>query len=135
MNSENQFGGLKAQIEMLCTVRPVGRVVRVKAGIIEIDGLGSAARIGDWIMVQRDGQPPLASEVVQLQGGKIIALPEGTPDGVALQNRAGKFEQRHIRSTPGTIYCKKTEHRHWQIVQMRVGMRHRLCRFLCSGVK
>lgn len=88
MNSENQFGGLKAQIEMLCTVRPVGRVVRVKAGIIEIDGLGSAARIGDWIMVQRDGQPPLASEVVQLQGGKIIALPEGTPDGVALQNRA-----------------------------------------------
>jgi flagellum-specific ATP synthase len=88
MEPASQISGLRAQIESLRPVRPVGRVVRVKSGVIEIVGLESTARIGDWIMVQRDGQPPLASEVVQLQGGTIIALPEGAPDGVALQNRA-----------------------------------------------
>jgi flagellum-specific ATP synthase len=88
MEPASQISGLRAQIDSLRPVRPVGRVVQVKSGVIEIVGLDTTARIGDWIMVQRDGQPPLASEVVQLQGGTIIALPEGAPDGVALQNRA-----------------------------------------------
>lgn len=88
MESPTQISGLRAQIEALHSVRPVGRVTQVKAGIIEIVGLQSTARIGDWIMVQRDGQPPLGSEIVQLRGDTIIALPEGAPDGVALQNRA-----------------------------------------------
>ncbi|WP_284374921.1 FliI/YscN family ATPase [Sulfitobacter pacificus] len=88
MESPTQISGLRAEIESLHPVRPVGRVTRVKAGIIEIAGLASIARIGDWITVHREGQPPLGSEVVQLRCDTIIALPEAVPDGVALQNRA-----------------------------------------------
>ncbi|MDF3415197.1 FliI/YscN family ATPase [Sulfitobacter sp. M57] len=88
MQTATQLGGLRAQINALSPVRPVGRVARVKAGVIEVLGLAATARIGDWITIQREGQPPLASEVVQLKGDVIIALPEGVPDGVALQDRA-----------------------------------------------
>jgi len=88
MQTATLLGGLRAQINALSPVRPVGRVARVKAGVIEILGLAAIARIGDWITIQREGQHPLASEVVQLKGDVIIALPEGVPDGVALQDRA-----------------------------------------------
>ncbi len=88
MSSGSQLSGLNAQIETLRAVRSVGRVVQVKAGIIEISGLADLARIGDWILVQRDRENPLPSEVVQLRGDAVIALPEQAPDGVALQNRA-----------------------------------------------
>ncbi len=101
MTTITHLAGLNAQIETLQAVHPVGRVVRVKSGVIEIAGLADVARIGDWIMVHRTGQSPLACEVVQLQSGQIIALPEGPPDGVALRNRAVLSEDGAIAPADG----------------------------------
>lgn len=88
MTSANALTGLRAQIETLKAVRPVGRVVQVRAGVIDIAGLEGIARIGDWLSVQREGMTPLFCEVVQLRGDTVVALPEQAPDGIGLQNRA-----------------------------------------------
>jgi len=96
MPTPSQFDALRAQVSNLNPVRKVGRVVRVRAGIIEISGLAEHARIGDWVNIRRAGRPPISSEVVQLAGQTLIALPEEIPEGVALQDRA-------ILSGAGTI--------------------------------
>lgn len=88
MQTYSAIDGLRAQIDRIKPVRKVGRIVRVRAGIVEIAGLAAHARIGDWIEIRRVGRAPIMSEVVQLNGDTLIALPEETPEGVALQNRA-----------------------------------------------
>ena len=93
MISESELDGLRAQIETLAAVRPVGRIRQVSAGMIDIAGLAQTARIGDWIMVERKDRPPLAGEVVQLDGGIIRVLPEDAPEGVALDGRAVLSDQ------------------------------------------
>ena len=88
MTTASQLEGLYAQINDLNPVHIVGRVVRVRAGVIEISGLTEHARIGDWIEIRRKGRSSISSEVVQLSGDTLIALPEEAPDGVALRDRA-----------------------------------------------
>ena len=53
------LGGLTAEIDSLSCTRPVGRVERVDAGVVHVSGITDAARIGDWITIQR-GKAPLA---------------------------------------------------------------------------
>ncbi|MEM6939029.1 MAG: FliI/YscN family ATPase [Pseudomonadota bacterium] len=88
MTSPSHLSALQAQITQLTAVRPVGRVVRVRAGTVEVAGLAAHARLGDWIKVRRMVGKPIMAEVVQLAGDRLIALPEEQPDGVALQDRA-----------------------------------------------
>lgn len=79
--------GLMAQIETCVPVRPMGRVARVEAGVVHIAGLADAARIGDWISIERSDFSPLKGEVVQLRDGLLVALPDAAPMGIALDNR------------------------------------------------
>jgi flagellum-specific ATP synthase len=83
----SKLPGLTAQIETLQTVRAVGRVVAVKAGVVQVAGLASQARIGDWIKIQCADADAISGEVVQLQEAHLIALPDAAPDGVALNDR------------------------------------------------
>lgn len=87
MTTAARLAGLMAQIDSMKAVRPLGRVTDVKSGVIRVGGLGHVARIGDAIRISRRDQPPLLGEVVQLQDGVTVVLPEGMPDGVALQDR------------------------------------------------
>ena len=87
--------GLMAQIDTCTAVRSIGRVSRIEAGVVHISGLAETARIGDWVSIVRTGAPPLKGEIVQLQASMIVALPEETPIGVALDSRVtllGAFE-------------------------------------------
>lgn len=88
MASPADLLGLGTQIEMLRPVWPVGRVSRVRAGVIELSGLADDVKIGDRIRICRMGLSPLDSEVVQLLNNVVLVLPEETPDGVALNDRA-----------------------------------------------
>lgn len=88
MSTGSQLDGLYAQINEIKSVRAVGRVVQVRAGVIEIAGLADHARIGDWIRINRADRSPINSEVVQLGGDTLIVLPEESPEGVALKDRA-----------------------------------------------
>ncbi|MEP5731442.1 MAG: FliI/YscN family ATPase [Sulfitobacter sp.] len=81
--------GLHAHLDALTPIRPVGRVSQVRAGVINISGLDSGTvRIGDRINVTRAARGALACEVVQLNGDAVVALPEESPEGVALNDRA-----------------------------------------------
>ncbi|MFK7878942.1 FliI/YscN family ATPase [Roseobacter sp.] len=95
MNKPLPFDGLTAQITDLNPVRAIGRVTRVEAGVIHVSGLAGKARIGDLIIVYRQGEP-LSGEVLQLEGDKLVLLPDQAPDGVALQDRAALLEARGI---------------------------------------
>ncbi|WP_298968664.1 FliI/YscN family ATPase [uncultured Roseobacter sp.] len=95
MNTPLPFDGLTAQITDLNPVRAIGRVTRVEGGVIQVSGLAGKARIGDLIIVYRQGEP-LSGEVLQLDGDILVLLPDQAPDGVALQDRAALLEARGI---------------------------------------
>lgn len=102
MNKPIPFEGLAAQITELNPVRSIGRVNRVEAGLIHISGLAGKARIGDLVVVYRQGDP-LSGEVLQLDGEKLIILPDQEPSGVALNDRAALLEARGIAPSDGWI--------------------------------
>lgn len=95
MNNSLPFDGLTAQITDLNPVRAIGRVTRVEGGVIHVSGLAGKARIGDLIIVYRQGEP-LSGEILQLDGDTLVLLPDQAPDGVALQDRAALLEARGI---------------------------------------
>ncbi|WP_299672792.1 FliI/YscN family ATPase [uncultured Roseobacter sp.] len=95
MNQPISFDGLTAQITELNPVRAIGRVLRVEGGVIHVSGLSGKARIGDLIVVYRQGEP-LSGEVLQLKGDTLVLLPDQAPDGVALRDRAALLESRGI---------------------------------------
>ncbi len=95
MTKHIPFDGLTAQITELNPVRAIGRVVRVEAGLIHVSGLGGKARIGDLAVVYRHGEP-LSGEVLQLDDGLLVLLPDQSPDGVALNDRTALLQARGI---------------------------------------
>ena len=92
MNADRVMNGVRAQVGRLAPVRSVGRVTRVRAGVIDVIGVSAEACIGDRIRISRDGAPPLEGEIVQLSETGALILPESAPDGVALGARAARVE-------------------------------------------
>ncbi|WP_299826063.1 FliI/YscN family ATPase [uncultured Roseobacter sp.] len=105
MNQPIPFDGLTAQITELNPVRAIGRVVRVEGGVIHVAGLAGKARIGDLVIVYRQGEP-LSGEVLQLDGDLLVLLPDQAPEGVALQDRAALLEARGI--APSNAWVGRT---------------------------
>ncbi|MDW3223542.1 MAG: FliI/YscN family ATPase [Paracoccaceae bacterium] len=95
MSQSLNFEGVTSQIKDLEPVHDVGRVTRVDGGVIHVTGLAGKARIGDLIVVYRQGTP-LSGEVLQLDGNILVLLPDQAPDGVALNDRAALLEARGI---------------------------------------
>lgn len=78
---------LTALIESLEPVQDIGRVVAVKAGVVEITGLSGQAHIGDRVLIHRDNGIALTGEILQLSGDVVTALPDANLTGVALGTR------------------------------------------------
>lgn len=102
MNKPIPFEGLTARITELNPVRSIGRVSRVEAGVIHITGLAGKARIGDLVIVYRQGEP-LSGEVLQLVGDTLVLLPDQEPDGIALNDRAALLDARGIAPSDGWV--------------------------------
>lgn len=102
MNKPIPFDGLTAQIAELNPVRAIGRVTRVEAGVIHVSGLAGKARMGDLVIIYRQGEP-LSGEVLQLDGDRLVLLPDQQPDGVALNDRAALLQARGIAPSDGWI--------------------------------
>ena len=96
MKEADAFETAIAQINAITPLRPVGKVTRVKAGLIEVSGLQSSAHLGDWLQVRRYEGPPVLAEIVQLEDQRLIALPEQSPEGVALGDLAILMEAPKI---------------------------------------
>jgi flagellum-specific ATP synthase len=84
----SQFAGLAAHIAALSPIHPVGHVVGVQAGSVQISGVAKQASLGDRIRIMRAEGPPIFGEVVQLNTDILTVLPEGSANGISLQDRA-----------------------------------------------
>lgn len=95
MTFADSFAALTQQIASLDPVHHVGRVAKVKAGVVHVSGLSNVARIGQTTRIDRKGQSPLVGEIVQLDGDITVVLPETSPDGVGMDDRVilGKTPQ------------------------------------------
>jgi flagellum-specific ATP synthase len=65
---------------------PVGRVTGISGGVIEISGLGTAARIGDRLVLKRQDGDKLAGEVMMINSIHISMLPDVAPNRVAIND-------------------------------------------------
>ncbi|MFK7751472.1 MAG: FliI/YscN family ATPase [Sedimentitalea sp.] len=87
---------LERELGALDLARPVGRVHAVVGGVIEISGLGDTARIGDRVNINRAMGTPLVGEILQIQLGYVQVLPDGTADGVAINDAATLEKAGHF---------------------------------------
>ncbi len=83
---------LQAEISSLQPVRVVGRVRSVQGSTLRISGLTGEARLGDRINVLRRDGGLLSGEVLQMDEDAIVMLPDESPAGVSLGDRASLFE-------------------------------------------
>lgn len=75
---------LSAQISSISTVRRIGRVSAVSAGVIHIEGLAKFARIGDQLRLTRQSGEIVGGEVVRLEQKSLVMLPDTPYEGVSL---------------------------------------------------
>lgn len=75
---------LSAQIASISTVRRIGRVSGVSAGVIRVRGLARAARIGDQLRLTRRCGGSIGGEVVRLEQDELVMLPDDPYEGVSL---------------------------------------------------
>ena len=80
----NVFEGLLAEIATIGAVRPVGRVVGVGKGTVQVSGLGLAAALGDRVQLTTQGGRVLGGEVLGLARGSVTMLPDGSFEGLSI---------------------------------------------------
>lgn len=87
---------LQAEIATLRAERVIGRVRAVQGNTLKIGGLDHEARLGDRIRVVRRDGGRLSGEVQQLEEDGVLMLPDETPTGVSLGDRAALLEASTI---------------------------------------
>ncbi|MEL6296060.1 MAG: FliI/YscN family ATPase [Pseudomonadota bacterium] len=89
-----EIGGPLAQLTI---VRPVGRVVGVDSGIVQVGGLNQHARVGDQIKVYGRDHVASSGEVVGTRiDGNLTVLMDDDLEGLAHGDRAVLIEPRGI---------------------------------------
>lgn len=78
---------LRAEIEALSTVRPVGRVASISSGMLHVSGLGDVAATGDLAEIRTTRGGRVMGEVVTMTPEEVNILPEGSIDGLSIGDR------------------------------------------------
>ncbi|MGI3213243.1 hypothetical protein ACROSR_19340 [Roseovarius tibetensis] len=85
--TQNQLSGLRAEISALSALRDVGRIASVQGAALRVSGLSAVARLGDRVRIHaRDGRHR-TGEVLQLEQGSVLVLPDESAEGLALGDR------------------------------------------------
>jgi len=84
----NELDLLRAEISRYASVRRVGQVTEVAGGAIALSGLANRATLGDRVQIETAAGRSLGAEVLSLQPGRVVVLPDGSPEGVAIGDRA-----------------------------------------------
>lgn len=87
---------LQARIATLQAVRVVGRVAAVSGNTIKISGITGEARLGDRIRVYRRDGGFLAGEILQMDADAVVMLPDESPAGISLGDRASLMDANTI---------------------------------------
>ncbi|MEQ8897787.1 MAG: FliI/YscN family ATPase [Roseovarius sp.] len=93
---QKALAALQAEIAALQPDHAVGRVASVDAGLIRLTGLSGRARLGDMLVLRREGAPPLTGEVLQLTQEHVTMLPDEPPTGVSLGQRVLLEKARQV---------------------------------------
>jgi len=84
----SDMANLQAEIATLSPVRVVGRVSAVQGATLRISGVSHEAQLGDRLQVLRRSGDALSGEVLQMDESSVLMLPDESPQGVALGDRA-----------------------------------------------
>lgn len=84
----NAMQALLGDVDRVRLSRPVGRVVAVQGGLIELSGLAREASIGDRLELRRLNGSRLLGEVVQIDGAQVQMMPDTAPEKVAVGDPA-----------------------------------------------
>jgi flagellum-specific ATP synthase len=87
---------LQAKIATLQVVRVVGRVSAVAGNTIKISGISGEARLGDRIRVYRREGGSLSGEILQMDEATVVMLPDESPTGISIGDRASLMEANTI---------------------------------------
>lgn len=100
---KNNFAGLQAEIASLQAVKTVGRVSAVHGNTLHISGLSGHARLGDRVRIYRRDGGCLSGEVLQMNQDSITMLPDESPEGIALGDRASLSDASTIAPSDAWI--------------------------------
>ena len=78
---------LRAEIDALRTVRPVGRVASIASGMLHVSGLADVAATGDLAQIRTARGGRVMGEVVTMTPQEVNILPEGSVDGLSIGDR------------------------------------------------
>ncbi len=76
------LAALTAEVQALSGVRALGRVQGLRAGLVEVAGLGQRCALGDRAEIARRALPAIAAEVVRIGPEGAVLMPEAQPEGV-----------------------------------------------------
>lgn len=85
--TQTRLAGLQAEIATAKSHRPVGRICSVAGSTLRIAGLSRSARLGDRLRVARQDAGTLEGEVIGIESGWLVMLPDHSADGVSLGDR------------------------------------------------
>ncbi|NHX27106.1 flagellum-specific ATP synthase FliI, partial [Escherichia coli] len=80
------FAALNAEIAALRRAAPVGRVAEIGGGTVQVAGLSAQARLGDMVSIHHRDQTR-RGEVLAMTRDRVTILPDGVPDGLAIDDR------------------------------------------------
>ncbi|APX13976.1 flagellum-specific ATP synthase FliI [Tateyamaria omphalii] len=87
---------LQAQLSQVQVARPIGRISGTRGNVLTVSGLNDVGRIGDRVLITKQSGDPLPAEIVQLSQSDATILPDGSFDGVALNDRVMIDAQNRI---------------------------------------
>ena len=85
---ESPFAPLQNRISSLSPIRPVGRVIAAGSGTVTVTGLSHSAGLGDLVEIRHGRGTRRRGEVLALAQGAVTVLPDGTPEGLSVGDRA-----------------------------------------------
>lgn len=92
---------LSAELDDVSTVRAWGRISAIAGGVIDVEGLHREARIGDRIRI--DGAASACGEIIAIDGARVIAMPDGTLNGLSPGDRAFLEAEKNPRPWEGWL--------------------------------
>ncbi len=75
---------LTAEIAAVRTVKPVGRIVAMGAGVLSVSGLSECAALGDLVSLPQKAGKPIRGEILTLAPETITILPDGDAEGLQI---------------------------------------------------
>ena len=79
---------LVADLKRLPTFRLYGRVAAIQGLLVEVAGVERRLSVGDRVQLERRGDSLIECEIVGFRGGRALAMPFGTLDGIGMGCKA-----------------------------------------------